>query len=224
MIYLNKLKLKRGEEGEDLFLYCLMMLTKFVTVAAIVLALQWYLVKHEKRGRWILPVLITIFAVIFSAHGQWWYHSSSGISEILVWDDHEYVGVLQTAIDEDRHMRAVGRLVIGETEEELDYIDLEFDSGKMIGTKKALKYEAPIMEALGRSAKDFTGSSVSYKELEREQEHIAEPVRGEYNWQGFAQKLIFTSVVPIVAWIMVCRDFRKKRKQKQLRKMQITDL
>ena len=208
----------------DMFLFCLMMLTEFVTIAAVTLGLLRYLIKHEKRGKWAVTVVITIAVVAISAHGQWWYQSGGGIGDILVWDNHEYVGVLQTAVDHDDHLRAVGRLVIGETEEDLDYIDLKFEDGKLIGPKEALPYAGPVKEALGRFAKGFTGSSVSYKELEEIQAQIAEPVRGDYNWQGFVRNLLFCSVVPVVAWIMVLKDFFRKRKQKQLRKTQIMDL
>lgn len=208
----------------DMFLFCLMMLTEFVTIAAVTLGLLRYLIKQEKRGKWAVTVVITIAVVAISAHGQWWYQSGGEIGDILVWDNHEYVGVLQTAVDHDDRLRAVGRLVIGETEEDLDYIDLKFEDGKLIGPKEALPYAGPVKEALGRFAKGFTGSSVSYKELEEIQAQIAEPVRGDYNWQGFVRNLLFCSVVPVVAWIMVLKDFFRKRKQKQLRKTQIMDL
>lgn len=207
-----------------MFLFCLTLMADFAAGAAVVLGLQWYLIKHEKKARWILPVLLTIFTIISSAHGQWWYHGSSGIREILVWDDNNYVGILQTAIDDERQIHAVGRLIIGETEEELDYVDLDFKNGRLVGTEEALQYGGPIMEALGRAAKGFTGSSVSYEELTAEQDKIGEPVRGDYNWQRFIQQLIATSIIPVIAWIMVCRDFRKKSRQKQLHRIEITDL
>lgn len=208
----------------DMFIFCLTVLARFVTIAAAALGFLWYLIKHDKRGKWAVAVIITVAVVFVSARGQWWYHSSGGVSEILVWDNHEYVGVLQTAIDDKDHMRAVGRLALGETEEDLDYIDLAFEDGKLVGTEEALQYTKPIKEALGRSLKGFSGSSVSYKKLQKVLDEIAEPVRGDYNWQGFLKELLFCSVVPIIAWIMVLKDFFKIRKQKQLRKTQIMDL
>ena len=200
------------------------LLARFLTVAALALGVEWYLIRHGKKCRWILPVLITVAVIAYSAHGQWWTRSSSGIREILVWDNHEYVGILQTAIDDEKHMHAVGRLVMGEKEEDLDFIDLEFEDGRLVGSERALAYEEPIKEALGRSMKGFTGKSVSYEQLEKAQDVIAEPVKEAYNWTGFARSLIFHSVVPIIAWAMVFQDFLRKRKQKQLRKMRISDL
>ncbi len=208
----------------DMFIFCLTILARFVTIAAAALGFLWYLIKHDKRGKWAVAVIITAAVVFTSAHGQWWYHSGGGMNNILVWDNHEYVGVLQTAIDDNDHLCAVGRLALGETEEDLDYLDLQFEDGKLVGTKEALQYAEPIKEALGRSAKGFSGSSVSYEALREVHKQITEPVRGDYNWQGFLKELLFCSVVPIIAWSMVLKDFFKKRKQKQLRKTQIMDL
>jgi len=207
-----------------MYLFCLMTLARFATISAVVLGFLWYLIKHDKRGKWAAAVIITAAVVAVSAHGQWHYFSSGGECDILAYDNHQCVGELQTVIDNDNRLRAVGRLVLGETEDELDYIELEFEDGKLVGPKEALQYTKPIKEALGRSAKGFTGSSVSYKELRKIHNQVAEPVRGDYNWYGFFRELLFNSVIPIAAWIMVLNDFFKKRKQKQLRKTQIMDL
>lgn len=51
------------------------LLARFLTVAALALGVEWYLIRHGKKCRWILPVLITVAVIAYSAHGQWWTRS-----------------------------------------------------------------------------------------------------------------------------------------------------
>lgn len=194
-----------------------------VGIAAAVIYAQWQLIKHKTKWKWVLPVVVTILAVLSTIQMSWMSHSSSGTTSVQVWDEGEYIGEVQTAIDRQKHIYAIGRLVIGDTEKDLEYVDLEYKDGELVGSEEALKYRKEIDEAIGFATKNFTGSTVSLEEVKKAQDKIKEPVK-TFSFKNFIRVLAFYAICPLILWIMVLGNKLQSPKGKQLDKTRIEDL
>ena len=87
--------------------------------------------KTSEKVEWVIPAAITILAIFSSIQFSWISHSSSGIRSVSVMIEDDQFGEIQTAADHEKHMHAIGYLVNGETEKDLEYIALEYKEGEL---------------------------------------------------------------------------------------------
>lgn len=195
----------------------------FGSIIAAIFMLQRYFVKGNRKWAWILAAVVTVLAMFSTYQSSWMYHSGGNQRDALVWQEGTYIGELQMVIDQDRHLLAVGRLVIGKTEKELEYMDLEFKDGKLTGSQEALQYKDAIEKAIGKPRKGFTGSTVSYDELNKIYDKLNEPTR-IFTWRSLIQAAIFNGIFPLILWVMAIAGYRRRKSEEQLKKISVKDL
>lgn len=199
------------------------LLLPYLAVFVILFILERQFIKKRKKWEWLIPVLVTVLCLSFAVKGSNISSSSSGITDVLVWDEGTYIGEAQLAADRDNNLKAIGRLVIGENEKDLDYLDLEYKNGELIGSEEALKYKKSINKAIGFATKNYTGKSVSYDELEQARKEISKPVV-KFSWKLFSKNLMILSFVPIIFWGMLLSSRWKRKRKNQLDKTRLEDL
>lgn len=195
----------------------------FIGVAALTILAEWQIIKLQKKWKWVIPAAITILAIFSSIQFSWISHSSSGITSVSVMIEDDQFGEIQTAADHEKHMYAIGYLVIGETEKDLEYIALEYKEGELVGSKEALQYKKQIDNATRSLTKGFTGSTVSFEELRDEQDKIREPVK-TFSFKNYLIAFGFHAVCPLILWLMVLGDRLQRKKGNQLDKTRLEDL
>lgn len=206
------------------FLVSFIAIAFYAIILAAVFIAELQLTKKRKRGTWILPVIMTVIAIFVSAQFSWSGYSRGSLNSVSIDGPNGMVGELQTAIDDkEKQMLAVGRLVFGDTEDHVKYIDLEFKEGKLIGSKEGLPYKAAVEKAVHFAASGFTGKTVSYDELEKVRKQISAPVE-TFSWKLFIRNIIIYAVFPIILWMMYFFGRRQMRKEMQIEKTQLNDL
>ena len=195
----------------------------FIGVAALTILAEWQMIKLQKKWKWVIPAAITILAIFSSIQFSWISHSSSGIRSVSVMIEDVQFGEIQTAADHEKHMHAIGYLVNGETEKDLEYIALEYKEGELVGSEEAMQYKKQIDNAMRSFTKGFTGSTVSLEELRDEQDKISETVK-TFSLKNYFIAFAFHAICPLVLWLMVLGDRLQRKNRNQLDKTRLEDL
>lgn len=207
----------------NMFILSLGILLPYIALFAILLIVERQCIKKRKKWEWVIPVLVTVLCIGMAVSGSKIRSCSSGITDVLVWDDSVHIGEVRLAADRDNNLKAIGKLVVGDNEKELDYINLEYRDGELVGSEKALKYKKPIDKAIGFVTKGYTGKSVSYDELEKAREEIRKPVES-FSWKLFRKNLLMMFIVPVIFWLMPLLSAWMRKRRNQLNKSKLEDL